>query len=132
MSESEELSEEEYELKWKGLEKDSPEKVRLNIALEPMGPKASVRVKLHPWQVKLITNALCGRLDESGHLPANLLGLNIRMAYYKQNPQLTGAEGIIQQCEEVIADIYNSVEMQKMQLEAWAKEQAKLTEVSEE
>ena len=132
MSESEELSEEEYELGWKGLQKSSPEKARLNMTLEPIGPKASIKVRLHPWQVKLVTEALCSRISESRKLPANLLGLNIRKAYYEQNRQLQGADRIVQECEEAIADIYNSVEMQKMQLEAWAKEQAKLSEVSEE
>ena len=58
MSESEELSEEEYELGWKGLQKSSPEKVRLNMTLEPIGPKASIRVRLHPWQVKLVVTTL--------------------------------------------------------------------------
>ena len=132
MSESEELSEEEYELEWKNLSRPKPAQVRLKVSIEPEGPAAHVRVTLYGWQMRLITDALCGRLSESGRLPANLLGLNMRMAYFKQNSNINGSEGVVQQCEEQIADIYNSVEMQKMQLDAWAKEQAKLSDVTGE
>ena len=130
MSNESENQEEEYELDWKELHKDGPKSVRLNLALQTKGPKASLTLTLYAWQMKLVTSALCGRLQD-GYLPAKLLGLKMRMAYFKANLNLNGAEGIIQQCKEEIAEIYNSVEMQKMQLDVWAKEQARMSEISE-
>ena len=46
MSESEELSEEEYELEWKNLSRPKPAEVRLKVSIEPEGPVAHVRVTL--------------------------------------------------------------------------------------
>jgi len=131
MSESEKLSEEEYELDWKDLNKGGPKSVRLNLALQTKGPTPSLTLTLYGWQMKLVTSALCGRLQE-GYLPAKLLGLKMRIAYFKANSSVGGAEGMIKQCEEEIAEIYNSVEMQKMQLDIWAKEQARMSELSED
>jgi len=131
MSESEKLSEEEYELDWKDLNKGGPKSVRLNLALQTKGPAPSLTLTLYGWQMKLVTSALCGRLQE-GYLPAKLLGLKMRIAYFKANRSVGGAEGMIQQCVEEIAEIYNSVEMQKMQLDVWAKEQARMSEISED
>ena len=131
MSESEKLSEEEYELDWKDLNKGGPKSVRLNLALQTKGPAPSLTLTLYGWQMKLVTSALCGRLQE-GYLPAKLLGLKMRIAYFKANSSVGGAEGMIKQCEEEIAEIYNSVEMQKMQLDIWAKEQARMSELSED
>jgi len=131
MSESEKLSEEEYELDWKDLNKGGPKSVRLNLALQTKGPTPSLTLTLYGWQMKLVTSALTGRLQE-GYLPAKLLGLKMRIAYFKANSSVGGAEGMIKQCEEEIAEIYNSVEMQKMQLDIWAKEQARMSELSED
>ena len=131
MSNESENQDEEYELDWKNLYKDGPESVRLNLALQSRGPAPSLTLTLYRWQMKLVTSALCGRLQE-GYLPAKLLGLKMRIAYFKANPSVTGAEGMIQQCEEEIAEIYSSVEMQKMQLDVWAKEQARMSEISED
>ena len=124
-------NQEEYELDWKDLNKDGPKSVRLNLALQTKGPAPSLTLTLYGWQMKLVTGALCGRLQE-GYLPAKLLGLKMRMAYFKANPSVGGAQGMIQQCVEEIAEIYNSVEMQKMQLDVWAKEQARMSEISED
>jgi hypothetical protein len=131
MSNESENEEEEYELNWKELHKGGPKSVRLNVALQTKGPSPSLTLTLYGWQMKLVTSALCGRLQE-GHLPAKLLGLKMRIAYFKANLSVGGAEGMIKQCEEEIAEIYNSVEMQKMQLDVWAKEQARLSEISED
>lgn len=132
MSESEELSEEEYELGWKNLDRE-PDKVRLQSGVNVDITNPVVTLQLTRWQLALITDALCGRLSPKRAMPANLLGVNLRKNYYsKQLQSAEFAQKMIQQCEETIADIYNSVEMHFLQLEAWAKEQAKLTEVSEE
>ena len=133
MSESEELSEEEYELEWKNLDGKTPAAVRLKSGVNVETNSPVITLQLTRWQLALITDALCGRLSPERAMPANLLGVNLRKNYYsKQLQSAEFSQKIVQQCEEVIADIYNYVEMQKMQLDAWAKEQAKLTEVSEE
>lgn len=132
MSDFEESSE-EIPLEWKNTKRTNPEDVRLRIGVDmnPLPPRVSV--VLSDWQMKIIQNALTGRLEPNQIMVARLLGHQLRLTHLKGRLGSTaGVETMIQQCEDSIAEIYNSVEMRKLQLDAWAKAQAQQAEIPDE
>ena len=74
------------------------------------------------------------RLGPEMELPARLLGLSMRKsaAVIDINHTQARAEKILKQCEDEIEEIYKSVEMQKMKLDAWAKEQANMAKLPDQ
>ena len=124
-------NEEEYDLPWKGLKSQTTDAARLQTKVHIGKVRPALTIKLTEWQLMVIQKALCGRLGPEMELPARLLGLNIRRsaAVVDINYTQARAEKVLKQCDDEIEEIYRSVEMQKMKLDAWAKEQAKMTEL---
>jgi hypothetical protein len=127
-------NEEEYDLPWKGLSSQNPDGARLQTKVHINKPRPALTMRLTEWQLMVIQRALCGRLGPEMELPARLLGLNIRRsaAVVDINHTQARAEKVLKQCDDEIAEIYQSVEMQKMKLDAWAKEQANMAKLPDQ